>query len=420
MLPCAGNAVPTDSGESMFLSARPHTKLAAAVLTAGMVATAPAIVGAGPESMRSLSNAGVQPASFVTDVLNNAGSVVSAAASAVLIGTDLVLGLNYYWDDADFGWGVPFNPVFWAAAFSDNQRSALSYLLQTYLNPSDNYVDPSDTTIPYYAYPWYLKNDVVLQLVNVLPAPLAVPITQAINNVANGINHAFANLADPTPAITAMWQLYNTPIGRLIYAAQDVIALPVTLAAAVTYYLAYLPADLEATFESAIQHPADIPGLLSHLVYGALDPDLYQGLLGNLTYNLVKPLFFLPPPTGDSGFGTHDGLAYSLYSHFVDTVNHLLSYLPAPITPTPLPSAAVSESAVAVRKGVAAQTDSTSPVTEGQSAERKGGAQGQSARTPRGVKQERAAKSGGTKKAEGERVGGHGRSARPSKADTAA
>ena len=404
----------------MFLSARPHTKLAAAVLTAGMVATAPAIVGAGPESMRSLSNAGVQPASFVTDVLNNAGSVVSAAASAVLIGTDLVLGLNYYWDDADFGWGVPFNPVFWAAAFSDNPRSALSYLLQTYLNPSDNYVDPSNTTIPYYAYPWYLKNDVILQLVNVLPAPLAAPITQAINNVANGINHAFANLADPTPAITAMWQLYNTPIGRLIYAAQDVIALPVTLAAAVTYYLAYLPADLEATFESAIQHPADIPGLLSHLVYGALDPDLYQGLLGNLTYNLVKPLFFLPPPTGDSGFGTRDGLAWSLYSHFVDTVNHLLSYLPTPITPTPLPSAAVSASAAAVSKGVAAQEDSPSPATERQPAERKGGAQGQSARTPRGVKQERAAKSGGTKKAKGERVGGHGRSARPGKADTAA
>ena len=95
-----------------------------------------------------------------------------------------------------------------------------------------------------------------------------------INGFADGINDAFASLPDPTAGYRLrMWEQYNTPIGRLIYAAQDAIALPVTLGVAVAYYLAYLPANLEATVESAIQNPADIPGLLSNLVYDALDPE---------------------------------------------------------------------------------------------------------------------------------------------------
>lgn len=397
----------------MVVSARAHTKVAAALLAAGVVATAPALVGPTPETLRPLSHVAVQPASFITDALYNAGSVVSAAFSAVEIGTDLALGLNYYWDDSDFGWGVPINPVFLAAAFADNPGSALSYLLQTYLNPSDNYVDPSDNTIYYFAYPWYFKNDVLLPLVNVLPAAFAAPITQAINNIADGMNDAFTKLPDPTDAINRMWDLYNTPLGRLIYAGQDAVALPVTLLSSVAYYLAYLPADVEATVESAIQHPADIPGLLSNLVYGALDPDLYDGLLGTVTYNLLKPLFFLPSPIGETGFKTHDGLAYSLYSGFVGAVNNLLSYLPAPISPTPFASAAVS--AAATSNAAPAQSNSASSAAEERSGPEVRG-QGRSARKPDHVaKKPDAAKSYSATKAKAGTTGGHGRSARPGK-----
>jgi hypothetical protein len=392
----------------MFTTARPHTKFAAVLLAAGMVATAPAVVGAGPETLPVLSNVAVQPASFVTDALNGLGDVVSAAADAFLIGTDFALGLNYYWDDSDFGWGVPINPVFLASAFVENPGSALSYLLQTYLNPSNNYVNPNDNTEYYYAYPWYVKSSIIEPLVNLLPASLASALNGAINGFADGINDAFASLPDPTAAINHMWEQYNTPIGRLIYAAQDVIALPVTLGVAVAYYLAYLPANLEATLESAIQNPADIPGLLSNLVYDALAPNLYDGLLGNLSYNLLKPLFFLPAPIGESGFGMQDGLAYSVYQGFATAVSGLLSYLPTPITPTPFPFPAAAAPAAAKSADAAApETPSTeSPNVRGQ---------GQSARKavrPAGDDKQQSPSKSTAKKAKGESAGGKGRSAR--------
>jgi hypothetical protein len=375
------------------------------------------MVGGGPDSLPVLSGVGVRPASFVTDALNAVGDVVSAAADAVMIPTDALTGLNYYWDDSDFGWGTPINPLFLAVAAAQNPGSALSYVLQTYLNPSDNYGDPNDNTIFYYAYPWYFKSSVIDPLVSLLPAALGTPIDDAINGFANAINTAFTNLPDPTPAITSLWNQYNTPAGRLIYAAQAAIALPVTLGVAVAYYLAYLPANLEATVESAIQNPADIPGLLSNLVYDALDPDLYDGLLGNLSYNLLKPSFFLPAPVGESSFGAQDGLAYGLYEQFANAVSGLLSVLPTPVTPTPFPSAAAAAPAAAKTKAAAAaETSSTeSPKVQGQA---------QSARkaAPRSSvadKQQSPAKSS-AKKAKGDSAGGKGGSARAGKANGAA
>ena len=68
----------------MSATARPHTKLAAALIAAGVVAGAPAMVGGGPESLPVLSGVGVRSASFVTDALNAVGDVVAAAADAVI------------------------------------------------------------------------------------------------------------------------------------------------------------------------------------------------------------------------------------------------------------------------------------------------------------------------------------------------
>ncbi|WP_445167176.1 hypothetical protein ACTXG7_25710 [Mycolicibacterium sp. Dal123E01] len=410
----------------MSVKARLHTKLAAALLAASVVATAPAVVGAGPESLPVLSNIAVRPASIVTDTLYGLGDIVSAATNAVVIGTDLALGLNYYWDDTDFGWGVPFNPVFWAATAIQNPGSALSYLLQTYLNPSDNYVDPSDPTNYYYAYPWFFKSDVIGTLVNLLPPGLATPLNNAVNGVADGINDFFAtNLPDPTAAINQMWEQYNTPIGRLVYAAQATIGLPVTLASAVIYYAAYLPATLEATVESAIQTPADIPGLLSNLVYDALDPVLNQGLLGNLTYNLFKPAFFLPSPIGESGFGIQDGMAYSLYQSIVGAVSGLLSNLPTPIAPTPFPSAAASVPAAARTTSVAAQGKSSTGSPAAAAPKVRG--TGESARRPAPQTETQSPSStaqkqakAGAKKAKGDSNGGQSHSARAGKAGSAA
>jgi hypothetical protein len=79
----------------MIATARPHTKLAAALLTAGLVATAPALVSTGPESLPIVSNVAVQPASVITDTLLSLSEVVNAVADTVMIGTDLALGLNF-------------------------------------------------------------------------------------------------------------------------------------------------------------------------------------------------------------------------------------------------------------------------------------------------------------------------------------
>jgi hypothetical protein len=59
-------------------------------------------------------------------------------------------------------------------------------------------------------------------------------------------------------------------------------------------YLGTLPANLEAAFESAIQTPNQIPGLISYLVHGLLSPDPEVGLLGKLLNNVVDPFTWLP------------------------------------------------------------------------------------------------------------------------------
>lgn len=384
----------------MSVNARPHTKFAAALLAAGMVATAPAVVGAGPETLPALSNIEVRTTSFVSDVLYNLGSVASAPIAAVEIATELALGLNYFWDDSDFGWGVPINPVFLASAFIKNPGSALSYLLQTYLNPSDYYADPSNPSTYYYSYPWSVKAGVLDPVVNVLPGPLAAAISGAINNFANGINDAFLKyLPDPTPTVSHMWEQYNTPIGRLIYAAQFAIALPVTLGVTVGYYLVRLPYDLEATIESAIQKPGEIPGLISNLVHSAVDPDLEAGLLGTMTYNLLKPLFFLPAPIGESGFGVKDGIAYAVYQTFANAVNGLLDTLPAPITPTPFPSPSASVPAASKAAASPGARSARTAVTRSSVADR-----------------QRSSDKSATAKT-GDPTGGRGHSARPNRHD---
>lgn len=316
----------------MSISIQPRTRLAAALLATGVVAAGPASITNLPQSPPLVTNLTVQPASIVTDVLYGFGQAASAVADAFAVGTDFALGLNYYWDDSDFGEGVPINPVSAVIAALQDPASTFSYLAQLYLNPSEGYA--------YYTYPWYAKVAVIEPLLEILPTALSTPLVDLVNGIADGIGGALQNLPDPSAAVNILASQYSTTIGRLVYAAQSAIALPVTLGVAFTYWASYLPATLEASLESAIQNPSDIPGLLSNIVYDALDPNLYDGLLGNISYNLAKPFFYLPAPIGESAPGAQDGLAYSLYSGFTQAVDSLLSLLPSPVQPTPF--AAVS------------------------------------------------------------------------------
>jgi hypothetical protein len=363
------------------------------------------MVSTGLESPPVISNVAVRPASVITDTLLTLSEVVNAVADTVMLGTDLALGLNFDWEDADFGIGVPTNPLFWAMAAAQNPGSALSYMVQLYLNPSDNYVANFN-----YTYPWFMKELVVDSVIFRLPPPLRSALSDAVNGVADSINAALSGLPDPTPAWLAVRQQYNTPGGRLIYAVQNAIALPVTLATAVVYYVGRLPATLEATVESALQDPAEIPGLLSNLVHRALDPDLFEGLLGNLSYNLLKPLMFLPAPIGQSSYGAHDGFAYSLYQGLRNAANGFLSTLPAPIEPTPwVPFAAAVPAASAERNAAGSdRRTAESPNAHGRAQSGRKAVIGSSGAD----REQTSTKSDNAKKATGGSTGGHGRSAR--------
>jgi hypothetical protein len=258
-----------------------------------------------------------------------------------------------------------------------------------------------------------MKEVVVESVIRRLPSPLRSAALDAVNGVADSINEAFSGLPDPTPAWLSVREQYNTPAGRLIYAVQNAIALPVTLATAIVYYVGRLPASVEATVESALQDPAEIPGLLSNLVHRALDPDLFEGLLGNLSYNLLKPLMFLPAPIGETSYGAHDGLAYSGYQGLRTAANGFLSMLPAPIEPTPwVPFAAAATSSEAT-----ALANSSAEGTEGRTAESPN-AQGRAQSGRKAVngpsgnhRQQTSTNSTDAKKAPGGSTG-HGRSAR--------
>lgn len=304
----------------------------------------------------------MRPASVITDLLYNLGDVGNATTNAALIAVDAAVGLNFYMDNSDYGAGVPFNAAFAALTAltrPDEIGSLVSYVAQLYGNPAESF-----TT--FYTYPWYFKDYVLEQYANVLPAPLGQAVNDAVNDFAERLNGVLSALPDPSAAAGEMANLYNTDLGRAVYAVQAGIVLPVNVVADLAYWASYVPADVEASFESAIQNPSEIPGLISYLAYTVVDPDLGEGLLGNIAYALHRPLVYLPGPIGGS-----TGLAENAYQGFVDGVNNLLTtLLPPPVVPTPFPtsSAAPTSAAPALTRNTVAQQQVPGANTDGDGA----------------------------------------------------
>lgn len=97
------------------------------------------------------------------------------------------------------------------------------------------------------------------------------------------------------------------------------------------------PVNVEASIESAISDPRQIPGLISNLAYGLLSPDANVGLPGKLLNNAVDPLTWLPAPIG-FGSPTAVGLTNQVWAAISDVVNRVLASLPTPVTPSALPA----------------------------------------------------------------------------------
>lgn len=299
------------------------TKLAAAFLAAGVVSTG-ALIAPAATPLPAIS-ADVANASVVTDALYRFGDVVAGGAWGYAITQDAASSL-------------PFDAATAIALAVQNPSlgpSLLSWLVNRYANPADDY--------PYWTYPWSLKVDSIEVIAGALPFPLgpggtgAGVIIDAANAIANAINGFLGGvLPDPTAGVDATDAFWASDLGRTVVAANLAVTAPVWALYDTAYYLGYLPADLEATFESAIRNPAEIPGLLSNLVYGLVSSD---GLVGQLIDTFAGPLVTLPGPIGVLA----DNLAESLKAG----IDNVLSVLPPPILPTPFPSSAMNVNSVA-------------------------------------------------------------------------
>jgi len=289
---------------------RPQTKFAAALLAAGVVSAASIVAVPEYRALPAISTE-VANASVITDWLGSFGDAVAGVASGVAV-------------TFDGGLSLPFNAAAAIGAAAQNPSlspNVLSYLVQQYVNPSNNY--------PSYTYPWGIKWFGIEQLAGLLPYPIGTSVIDAVNQIADAIGGALSGLPDPLPGRFAIDQFSNTDIGRTVDAANAAVTAPMWMLYNTAYYLGYLPQDLEATLESAIQNPSQIPGLVSNLVYGLLSPD--YGLLGDLLYNASSPFTALPGPIGE--------LATNIVTAIRNGINGALSMLPEPTLPTPFPSA---------------------------------------------------------------------------------
>lgn len=297
----------------MTITVRAHTKLMSAVLAAGLVtAAAPVWVPPVQDAVPVVSSQPVLPASFITDLLYSAGTAVSSATQLVATPAEAVIS-------------APFLAAIAAAAVAQNPAligGALSFLVGQYLDPSQGYLS------------WF--NGALQDLVGLLPNPIGSWAVDALNGTALTVGSVFNGLPDATAALLRMNDIVaDNGIGQTLYAAWSLALAPVYLISDVITELAYLPATLEETVESALRDPTEIPGLISNLVYELLDPQ--YGLLGAVVYNVVSPFFDLPSPIGNAIQNGFVALANGWFE-LLDAV------LPNPVTPTPFATAAADES----------------------------------------------------------------------------
>ncbi|MBB3747887.1 hypothetical protein FHT44_000348 [Mycolicibacterium sp. BK634] len=319
----------------MTATVYPHTRLASALLAAGVVAASPPLVQVAERPAPVVSFAAVQPVSVVTDVLQNLGDAVS--------GVTWVLGSPIYGLLS-----LPFNAVYaLTTAVKDPALipSVLSYLTQIYLNP-----DSASGGLAY-----GVKTG-LSEIAATLPNPLGTWTTGTLNTLSGLVDSLFTAFPDPTPGGDVFEDLaFVKAPGRALWAVRQALVAPVEALADVITWLCYLPATLEATLESAIRDPAEIPGLFSNVVRSVLD--LNAGVLGWVLEDLVRPFRYLPVPIGDDPANVYYGMASQFFSAQADNMEKLLdALLPVPVTPTPFKKAAAPKG---VDKKAAADAVST-------------------------------------------------------------
>lgn len=308
----------------MSVQVRPQTRLAAALVAAGVVSAASVAAMPAARELPTVSM-DVANASAITDALSSFGKGVEVASSLVGIHVDATIS-------------VPFEATLALMAAQQHPELApnvLSYLVQRFVNPA---VGP-----PITAYPWLTEQTAAL-VASLLPYPLGPSATdiglvnEARFDFADLFNGVLGQLPDPIPGYQAVQDVMNdTTLGGALVAGQLAARAPLYMAWSTANYLGNLPVNIEASLESAIATPDQIPGLVSNLVYGLLSPDAQVGLFGQLLNQAVDPFTWLPAPIGYSSDAAV-GLANQLRAVVAGVMNVALSLLPAPVTPSALPT----------------------------------------------------------------------------------
>jgi hypothetical protein len=332
----------------MNVHRQPQARIAAALVAAGVVSAASVVT----MPVHPTVHLDIADASAVTDALGSLGKGVEVLSSLVGIHVDATIS-------------VPFEATLAIMAARQNPMLApnvLSYLVQRFVNPA---FGP-----PITAYPWETEQTAAL-VASLFPYPLGPSATdiglinQARFAFADVFNSVLGQLPDPTPGYHAVQAVMNdTVLGGAVVAGQLAVRAPLYMAWNTVNYLGNVPVNLEATLESAVADPSQIPGLISNLVHGLLSPDANVGLLGQLLDNAVDPLTWLPAPVGYASPAAV-GLANQVRDVITTAVNGLLSLMPAPVTPSalPVPTASQSQPIYAVDAGKGATAPDAVPST---------------------------------------------------------
>lgn len=326
---------------------RPQTRLAAALVAAGVVSAASVVSMPAYRGLPTIT-ADVAYTSAVTDTLRDFGQGVEVLNALVGIHVDATISLPF---EATLA-------IMAAAQHPELSDNVLSFLVQRFVNPS--------VGDPIHAYPFDTEL-AVARLADLLPYPLG-PSATAPGLILDGgvafaavFNSVLGQLADPIPGYEAVRDVMNNSVlGGAVVAAHLATRAPMNMAWNGANYLGYLPASIEATFESALAKPDQIPGLVSNLVYGLLSPDAEVGLFGKLLHNAVDPFTWLPAPIGYTS-GAMSGLANQARDLIAGVMTGILSTLPAPVAPSALPAGADAE--LGPRGGVSAAKSDDETVT---------------------------------------------------------
>ncbi|MFC7675473.1 hypothetical protein ACFQWH_20475 [Mycolicibacterium sp. GCM10028919] len=321
----------------------------ASVLVAVPTLANPPVIGA---AATPFSHNAVQPASLVSDLLTAFNTTSVALVDAAQIGIDTAAGLP-------LGLAGAANAV-----ITDPSKipDIINFLAYSFLYPDA----PPATPVPGLSLPpsllYQFGTEVVVPLALLLPAPIATVVLTAFGQLGNAIGAGLAllpgnpiagffavgagvlGLPDFIGSSLGQFQTIGEALGFAIGGGFRV-AVPesgIAPTQGIAGWVGALPAVLAASFDTAIDDPTQIPGLVSYLAYSLLAaPSAAFPAPGGSPFGspfgsfslfttgfapIAAALEEILPPALAEAFGQLSGI-------LGDVIANVLNLLPTPINP---------------------------------------------------------------------------------------